>query len=155
MKLSDKEQLVRINSKIRKSYRKRIDALIAARPGATLQDVLDSALGEYFGEGGPSDAEIVAAHLQRLSRETEGVASDIQSIGEMLALFIENWFVFAPELPEDSNLREQQISAGQARANNFYRGVAERMREQFSTTSKIERLSKEFEADASGYEGRE
>jgi len=138
-----RDDLVKFSTKIPRTYVRKIRERASRR--GEIQGIVIEALKQYLeGTHNESDIKALASHSRRLSRSQEDLARDVQVIGELLSLFVENWFKLAPELPEDKNERNEKLISGKARASNFFLALVERISEDRTVLDRLERLGREF-----------
>lgn len=137
------DDLVTFSSRIKRATRKRLK-LIALERRQHLQDVAGSIIEAHFRDDSRSELAAMATHLQKVTKEQDRLSQDIREIGEMLSMFIENWFCLAPELPVLMNERRERLTAGKARASAFFNSLTDRLAEGQTLIDRLSQYRPDF-----------
>ena len=98
--------------------------MAAAAPGVTIGEIVETALGEYFGGTFSSaDSEAICSRLDRLEVLNGTIERDLAVTTETIAMFARYWLTATPPLPKHD--RDAAHALGAKRFERFKQQVAE------------------------------
>lgn len=95
----------------------------AASTATTESAIMERALAQYL--DGTSDHTALMRRLDRIERQYVRARRDTHILAESLASFVQLWYAYTPELPEEARARARRSSA--RRYEHFLQLVAERL----------------------------
>jgi len=87
--------------------------------GLTESSVAESAIREYLDDS--KDINLLYRRMDRMNRSLGRVERDLNISSEFLALFVQIWFAYTPQLPDSEKESAQRLSM--KRYNNFVQHV--------------------------------
>lgn len=95
----------------------------AASTNTTETAIVERALAQYL--DGTSDHAAVMRRLDRIERQYVRTRRDLHVLAEAFASFVELWYAYTPELPDEARARARRSAA--RRYENFLNRVSQRL----------------------------
>lgn len=94
-------------------------------PPRTFSDVVVGLCEEALKPPNVMDRDAIATRLGALEQKVKGVRLDIETLGELLSLFVFNWCCHTPSVPD--NARQLAVTEGSLRFKEFLNVLQKRL----------------------------
>lgn len=122
MKDSTAQIKIRISKKLHKEI---IKLATEKRPARTLSDVVTSLCEEALRPSPLIERDEIAARIGSLEQKVRGMRFDVETLGELVALFVFNWCCHTPSISESG--RKVALTEGGLRFKAFIETLQKRL----------------------------